>query len=55
MNISLEKYFDNGHVNVSSFTVNYEEYDGFEDRENYLFPTSHQISGTWSASSQIQL
>ena len=24
--------FDNGHVNVSSFTVNYEEYDGFEDR-----------------------
>ena len=23
--------FDNGHVNVSSFTVNYEEYDGFED------------------------
>ena len=24
--------FENGHVNVISFTVNYEEYDGFEDR-----------------------
>jgi len=31
--------FDNGHVNVSSFTVNYEEYDGFEDRGELSFPT----------------
>jgi len=30
--------FDNGHVNVSSFTVNYEEYDGFEDRGELSFP-----------------
>ena len=30
--------FDNGHVNVSSFTVNYEEYDGFEDRRELSFP-----------------
>jgi len=30
--------FDNGHVNVSSFTVNYEEYDGFEDRGDLSFP-----------------
>ena len=30
--------FDNGHVNVSSFTVNYEEYDGFEDRGQLSFP-----------------
>ena len=29
--------FDNGHVNVSSFTVNYEEYDGFDD-EGASFP-----------------
>ena len=32
--------FDNGHVNVSSFTVNYEEYEGFEDRENYHSQTT---------------
>ena len=31
--------FKNGHVNVSSFTVNYEEYDGFEDRGELSFPT----------------
>ena len=32
--------FDNGLVNVSSFTVNYEEYDGFEDRgELHSFST----------------
>jgi methanesulfonate monooxygenase large subunit len=30
--------FDNGHVNVSSFTVNYEEYDGFDDRGELSFP-----------------
>ena len=30
--------FDNGHVNVSSFTVNYEEYSGFEDRGELSFP-----------------
>ena len=30
--------FDNGHVNVSSFTVNYEEYEGFEDRGELSFP-----------------
>ena len=30
--------FDNGHVNVSSFTVNYEEYDGFADRGELSFP-----------------
>ena len=30
--------FANGHVNVSSFTVNYEEYDGFEDRGELSFP-----------------
>jgi len=30
--------FDNGHVNVSSFTVNYEEYQGFEDRGELSFP-----------------
>jgi methanesulfonate monooxygenase large subunit len=30
--------FDNGHVNVSSFTVNYTEYDGFEDRGELSFP-----------------
>jgi len=30
--------FDNGHVNVSSFTVNYAEYDGFEDRGELSFP-----------------
>ena len=30
--------FDNGHVNVSSFTVNYEEYAGFEDRGELSFP-----------------
>ena len=49
MSISLERIFpfDNGHVNVSSFTVNYEEYDGFEDRGSYLFPICHQTSGTW--------
>ena len=40
--------FDNGHVNVSSFTVNYEEYDGFEDRGELIFSlTCHQTSGTW--------
>ena len=33
MNILQENIpFDNGHVNVSSFTVNYEEYEGFDDR-----------------------
>ena len=31
--------FDNGHVNVSSFTVKYEEYEGFEDRGNLSFPS----------------
>ncbi len=31
--------FDNGHVNVSSFTVNYEEYEGFHDRGELSFPT----------------
>ena len=31
--------FDNGHVNVSSFTVNYEEYDGFQDRGELSFST----------------
>jgi len=30
--------FDNGHVNVSSFTVQYEEYEGFEDRGELSFP-----------------
>ena len=30
--------FDNGHVNVSSFTVQYEEYEGFEDRGDLSFP-----------------
>jgi len=30
--------FDNGHVNVSSFTVNYEEYEGFKDRGALSFP-----------------
>ena len=30
--------FDNGHVNVSSFTVNYEEYEGFDDRGELSFP-----------------
>jgi len=30
--------FNNGHVNVSSFTVNYEEYEGFEDRGELSFP-----------------
>lgn len=30
--------FDNGHVNVSSFTVNYTEYEGFEDRGELSFP-----------------
>ena len=45
--------FDNGHVNVSSFTVNYEEYDGFEDRGNYLFPICRPTSGIWLTSSQV--
>ena len=31
--------FDNGHVNVSSFTVQYEEYEGFEDRGELSFPS----------------
>jgi methanesulfonate monooxygenase large subunit len=31
--------FDNGHVNVSSFTVQYEEYEGFDDRGELSFPT----------------
>ena len=31
--------FDNGHVNVSSFTVNYGEYEGAGDREALSFPT----------------
>ena len=30
--------FNNGHVNVSSFTVNYTEYEGFEDRGELSFP-----------------
>ena len=40
MNILQEKNipFDNGHVNVSSFTVNYEEYEGFDDRGELSFP-----------------
>ena len=29
--------FDNGHVNVGSYTVNYEEYEGFEDRGELSF------------------
>ena len=31
--------FNNGHVNVSSFTVQYEEYEGFEDRGELSFPS----------------
>jgi len=30
--------FPNGHVNVSSFEVKYEEYEGFESREELSFP-----------------
>ena len=35
--------FINGHVNVSSFTVNYEEYEGFEDRGELSFPNSKSV------------
>ena len=30
--------FEHGHVNVGSFTVNYDEYEGFESREALSFP-----------------
>ena len=31
--------FDNGHVNVNSFEVKYDEYEGFESRAELSFPT----------------
>ena len=31
--------FNNGHVNVNSFEVKYEEYEGFESRSELSFPT----------------
>jgi len=45
--------FDNGHVNVSSFTVNYEEYEGFEDRGELSFPNLPPNQWYMVTSSQV--
>ena len=37
--------FDNGHVNVGSFEVQYDQYDGFESREDLSFP--HLPTNHW--------
>jgi methanesulfonate monooxygenase large subunit len=37
--------FDNGHVNVGSFEVQYDEYEGFESREELSFP--HLPTNHW--------
>jgi hypothetical protein len=39
------KVFDNGHVNVGSFEVQYDNYEGFESREELSFP--HLPANHW--------
>jgi methanesulfonate monooxygenase large subunit len=39
------KCFNNGHVNVGSFEVQYDQYDGFESREELSFP--HLPTNHW--------
>ena len=39
------KCFNNGHVNVGSFEVQYDNYDGFESREELSFP--HLRANLW--------
>ena len=39
------KCFNNGHVNVGSFEVQYDNYDGFESREELSFP--HLPTNHW--------
>ena len=39
------KGFDNGHVNVGSFEVQYDQYDGFESRDELSFP--HLPANHW--------